>query len=123
MGKQSSGWKKSPMNNTGPNDQSPDIEPKRSFGQKLIAQFREVFGMFLYLWALFALFTYHKAIVLVQHMYRNPVYRSVCGFSKFFSPFVISFVGDAYPVYSTQYNRFLIVNKNYHSPCRKRINY
>ena len=71
MGKQSSGWKKSPMNNTGPNDQSPDIEPKRSFGQKLIAQFREVFGMFLYLWALFALFTYHKAIVLAQQAHQR----------------------------------------------------
>ena len=42
-------------------------EPKRSFGQKLIAQFRELFGMFLYLWVLFALFTYHKAVVLAQH--------------------------------------------------------
>jgi hypothetical protein len=42
-------------------------KPKRSFGQKLIAQFREVFGMFLYLWLLFALFTYHKAIVLAHY--------------------------------------------------------
>ena len=67
MARQSSGWKKSPMNNTGPNDQISDSEPKRSFVQKLIAQFREVFGMFLYLWVLFALFTYHKAIVLAQH--------------------------------------------------------
>ena len=50
-----------------PNDQMPGSEPKRSFGQKLIAQFREVFGMFVYLWLLFALFTYHKAIVLAQH--------------------------------------------------------
>jgi hypothetical protein len=33
----------------------------------VIAQFREVFGMFLYLWLLFALFSYHKAIVLAQH--------------------------------------------------------
>ena len=55
------------MNNTGPNDQISESEPKPSFGQKLLAQFREVFGMFLYLWALFALFTYHKAIVLAQH--------------------------------------------------------
>ena len=42
-------------------------KPKRSFGQRLIAQLREVFGMFLYLWMLFALFNYHKAIVLAQH--------------------------------------------------------
>jgi hypothetical protein len=42
-------------------------EPKRSFGQKLIAEFREVFGMFLYLWLLFALFTYHKSIVLAHY--------------------------------------------------------
>src|SRR5580765_7554587 len=55
------------MNNTMPNDQMVESEPKRSFGQKLLAQFREVFGMFLYLWLLFALFTYHKAIVLAQH--------------------------------------------------------
>ena len=55
------------MNNTVPNDQMVESEPKRSFGQKLLAQFREVFGMFLYLWVLFALFTYHKAIVLAQH--------------------------------------------------------
>src|SRR6187455_1928757 len=42
-------------------------DSKPTFFQKFVAQFREVFGMFLYLWVLFALFTYHKAIVLAQH--------------------------------------------------------
>ena len=41
--------------------------PKPTFKQKMVAQFREVFGMFLYLWLLFALFTYHKAIVLAHY--------------------------------------------------------
>ena len=40
---------------------------KRTFKQKVLAEFKEVFGMFLYLWLLFALFTYHKAIVLAYH--------------------------------------------------------
>ena len=40
---------------------------KRTFKQKMLAEFKEVFGMFLYLWLLFALFNYHKAIVLAQH--------------------------------------------------------
>jgi hypothetical protein len=40
---------------------------KRTFKQKVLAEFKEVFGMFLYLWLLFALFTYHEAIVLAQH--------------------------------------------------------
>ena len=43
------------------------IGPKLTFKQKIAAQFREVFGMFLYLWVLFALFTYHKAIVLAHY--------------------------------------------------------
>lgn len=41
--------------------------PKPTLKQKFVSQFREVFGMFLYLWVLFALFTYHKAIVLAQY--------------------------------------------------------
>jgi hypothetical protein len=41
--------------------------PKPTLKQKLVSQFREMFGMFLYLWVLFALFTYHKAIVLAQY--------------------------------------------------------
>src|SRR3954451_10902360 len=40
---------------------------KPTLKEKFVSQFREVFGMFLYLWVLFALFTYHKAIVLAQH--------------------------------------------------------
>lgn len=43
------------------------IVTKRTFRQKVFSEFREVFGMFLYLWVLFALFSYHKAIVLAQH--------------------------------------------------------
>jgi len=43
------------------------ITPKPTLKQKLVSQFREIFGMFLYLWVLFALFTYHKAIVLAQY--------------------------------------------------------
>jgi hypothetical protein len=45
------------------------VEDKKKPGlkQRILSEFREVFGMFLYLWVLFALFTYHKAIVLAQH--------------------------------------------------------
>lgn len=35
--------------------------------EKMVSDFRAVFGMFLYLWVLFALFSYHKAIVLAEH--------------------------------------------------------
>jgi hypothetical protein len=41
--------------------------PRPTLKQRLVSQFREIFGMFLYLWVLFALFTYHKAIVLAQY--------------------------------------------------------
>jgi hypothetical protein len=40
---------------------------KPTFKQKIFSEFREVLGMFLYLWVLFALFTYHKAVVLAQY--------------------------------------------------------
>jgi hypothetical protein len=40
---------------------------KPTFMRKILSEFREAFGMFLYLWVLFALFTYHKSIVLAQH--------------------------------------------------------
>ena len=40
---------------------------KPTLSERAFAQFKEVFGMFLYLWVLFALFTYHKAVVLAQH--------------------------------------------------------
>src|SRR3954464_1584580 len=47
---------------------TPQVKPTRlGFKAKILSEFREVFGMFLYLWVLFALFTYHKAIVLAQH--------------------------------------------------------
>src|ERR1700759_908280 len=42
-------------------------EPKRTFKQRILHNFKEVAAMFLYLWLLFALFTYHKALVLAQH--------------------------------------------------------
>jgi hypothetical protein len=45
----------------GPNDS------KGRLPQKLVGQFRQAFGMFLYLWILFALFSYHKAVVLSQY--------------------------------------------------------
>jgi len=40
---------------------------KPTLKQRMLSQFKEVFGMFLYLWVLFALLTYHKAIVLAEH--------------------------------------------------------
>ena len=42
-------------------------KPRRTFKERIVHNFREVLAMFLYLWLLFALFTYHKAIVLAQH--------------------------------------------------------
>ena len=41
--------------------------PKRTFKERIFHNFREFVAMFLYLWLLFALFTYHKAIVLAEH--------------------------------------------------------
>ena len=41
-------------------------EQKLPFKGRLLHSFREFLAMFLYLWLLFALFTYHKAIVLAQ---------------------------------------------------------
>src|SRR3954465_7083066 len=41
--------------------------PRPTLKQRLVSQFREIFGMFLYLWVLFALFPYQKAIVLAQY--------------------------------------------------------
>jgi hypothetical protein len=42
-------------------------EPKRTFKQRILHNFREFVAMFLYLWLLFALFSYHEAIVLAKH--------------------------------------------------------
>ena len=42
-------------------------KPKRTFKERIFHNFREFLAMFLYLWLLFALFTYHKAIVLAHH--------------------------------------------------------
>ena len=43
------------------------IETKRTVKEKIFQEFKEVVPMFLYLWLLFALFTYHEAIVLARH--------------------------------------------------------
>lgn len=48
-------------------DSNPPNESKPGLRQKLLSQSKEASGMFFYLWVLFALFTYHKAIVLAQH--------------------------------------------------------
>src|SRR5215469_16644215 len=42
------------------------IEPKKTLKEKIFHEFKEVVPMFLYLWLLFALFTYHEAIVLTR---------------------------------------------------------
>ena len=43
------------------------METKRTLKEKIFQEFKEVVPMFLYLWLLFALFTYHEAIVLARH--------------------------------------------------------
>jgi hypothetical protein len=42
-------------------------EPTRTFKKRLLHNFREFVAMFLYLWLLFALFSWHEAIVLAKH--------------------------------------------------------
>jgi len=42
-------------------------KPGRSLKERTVHNFKELLAMFLYLWLLFALFTYHKAIVLASH--------------------------------------------------------
>jgi hypothetical protein len=46
-------------------DQRP-IESTKTLKEKIFHNFKEVVPMFLYLWLLFALFTYHEAIVLAR---------------------------------------------------------
>ena len=41
--------------------------PKPTFKERIFHNFREFVAMFLYLWLLFALFTYHEMIVLAKH--------------------------------------------------------
>ena len=43
------------------------VKPKRTFKERIVHNFRELFAMFLYLWLLFALFTFHEMIVLARH--------------------------------------------------------
>lgn len=56
-----------PQLNTGVAKNNDAKKPKRTFKERIFHNFREFMAMFLYLWLLFALFTYHKAIVLAQH--------------------------------------------------------
>jgi hypothetical protein len=42
-------------------------ERKLTFKERILHNFREFAAMFLYLWLLFALFTYYKAIVLAEY--------------------------------------------------------
>jgi hypothetical protein len=42
-------------------------EPKRTFKERILHNFREFVAMFLYLWLLFALFSWHESIVLAKH--------------------------------------------------------
>ena len=42
-------------------------KPKRTFKERILHNFRELLAMFLYLWLLFALFTFHEAVVLARH--------------------------------------------------------
>ena len=44
----------------------PEERAARTLTEKLFHQFRETLAMFLYLWVLFALFTYHESIVLAE---------------------------------------------------------
>ena len=44
------------------------METKRTVKERIFQEFKEVVPMFLYLWLLFALFTYHEAIVLARHI-------------------------------------------------------
>jgi hypothetical protein len=44
-----------------------EAKPKRTFKERIFHNFREFLAMFLYLWLLFALFTFHKALVLAQY--------------------------------------------------------
>jgi hypothetical protein len=41
--------------------------PKRTFKESILHNFREFVAMFLYLWLLFALFSWHESIVLAKH--------------------------------------------------------
>jgi len=45
----------------------PEKKPKKTFKQRIMHNFREFVAMFIYLWLLFALFTFHKAIVLAHY--------------------------------------------------------
>jgi hypothetical protein len=42
-------------------------EPKPTFKERILHNFREFVAMFLYLWLLFGLFSWHEAIVLAKH--------------------------------------------------------
>jgi hypothetical protein len=45
-------------------------KPKPTAKERIVHSFKDFVAMFLYLWLLFALFTFHEAIVLAQHHIR-----------------------------------------------------
>jgi hypothetical protein len=49
-----------------PNQEGSQHEHKPSLKEKAVFQLKEFFGMFLYLWVLFALFAIHHSIILVE---------------------------------------------------------
>src|SRR5271165_3876450 len=49
-----------------PNQEDSPNEHKPTLKEKAIFQLKEFFGMFLYLWVLFALFALHQSIILAQ---------------------------------------------------------
>jgi len=57
---------------------------RRTFKERIVHNFRELVAMFLYLWLLFALFTWHKAIILAQY-------------DIDFKPFGLAFINAFYP--------------------------
>ena len=53
------------MSQSSTSDHGP-LQTKRTVKEKIFQEFKEVVPMFLYLWLLFALFTYYEAIVLAR---------------------------------------------------------
>ena len=49
-----------------PNQEDSPSEHKPTLKEKAVFQLKEFFGMFLYLWVLFALFDFHRSIILAQ---------------------------------------------------------
>ncbi len=64
----------------------------------------------------------HHAIVLMQYMNRHTVRCSMGRICEFSFPYILTFVGNTYPVHRAHYNGLLTFNKKYQSPRRQRIN-